>query len=330
MIVLEGRERDGFDPRAETFGPILESLSLRDVSLERNPVTGELGWRAPENFAFRITGQFAIQADQSRNDTAIVRPEESLDLMIAENREAYERYLGQTKGNKKRALRLLIEDLEYFPGERSTPPTFFEGKWLVVRPNIDGSPAEIYSEDFSYKEPELIIKEELDIKTSPRVIVFHGKENGRDKDYSFIDEIDPEIIWTQWYAEVNPGVCQITMVEREEGQQTLFVPRRRPENEIELPIPEFTTERYERAYGENYVPMTDKQRHALIEEGRAIGMPFADDPLKDFVFVKLPKLRLPKSARPRRGLPLIFAARKISDYELFKKYDREEDEDIPF
>src|SRR5688572_9684630 len=140
----------------QEFKEVFDALPLEKCTLERNPVTGELGWRAPHGWTFKVTGHFEVLSDFD-DITNMARPQQSEELFVSEHREAFENFLKETNGNRKEALELLIEDEQDFNGELWILRSF-TGKWLVPRPNIDGSP---YTNLYTKTGPSLVVKKEV-------------------------------------------------------------------------------------------------------------------------------------------------------------------------
>ena len=108
---------------------VLASLPLQTCSIEANPVTGESGWKAPHGKLFRVTGRFSINWLESHPNWP--QPQDSSDLLRAGNHMLYKRLLKKAKGDDKKALSDLLQELDLDEFNGYMPPTSFEGKWLV-------------------------------------------------------------------------------------------------------------------------------------------------------------------------------------------------------
>lgn len=138
----------------------LSDLDLHSCVLEKNPVTGEIGWKAPVGYAFRMKGQFETWAHQQRElGMMMSAPQSSLDLLKATHPGVYEDCLEEADGERESARELFIEAVEYMPGDTEAP-TEFAGKWLVISPNIDGTKTTIQDEELG--EVIVMVKEAVE------------------------------------------------------------------------------------------------------------------------------------------------------------------------
>jgi hypothetical protein len=226
----EARNKKEFAKRWEVFVSVLKSLPLDGCRREVcNPQTGEVAWRAPDNKLFRITGQFdVIDTEESREEIDyFTMPAPSLEKLKVELSEDYEKFLKKARGNKKKALRFLVEMCYedpplYTHGE--FPAESFVGKWLVINPDLE----DIGFATKTTKQPDLEVKIKGDIEA------WSKKEYGsRLLDINPQSEIitdvamDSDVItnyWRQPYADAVLGKFKIELVDTIDKTPELNVP----------------------------------------------------------------------------------------------------------
>jgi len=223
----EGRSiKDEYDRKRLTdfskFEPTLQQLPLDQCSWERNPATGELGWYAPFGYAFKIEGQFMVWNDASSRIYDWC-PQSSKDLFIEEHTGEYQRYLKETRGNSRRAFALLMEDVSGWGNDYTTPGLFI-GKWLVLRPNIDGSPTFLPNIE-NVERTKLLVKDEVHAFVEGKSYYYDKfKFSSKNINFHYIfPSGEEEVEWIQGFAEAVIGKCQITFVQQAEKTRQLLI-----------------------------------------------------------------------------------------------------------
>ncbi len=192
----------------EALREIFVALPLDSCTLEPNPVTGETGWRAPEGFAFRLTGQFRIDSTQT-DPMYWYRPQESRELLIAENPEAYKNCMREAETDEEYALYLLLERIQDYHGELDAP-TSFTGKWLVVDRDNEG----------------ICVKSDVHAWYDQQTIgIIHNiTPDVKDGQSVVFESNEGFIAWKQLFASAILGKCKIELVEQADQKPEFFIP----------------------------------------------------------------------------------------------------------
>lgn len=249
----------------------LRNLPLERCILEKEFLTEEQGWHAPEGYAFRITGDFTVFYNSSEI-THVWRPQDSKARIIASNPELYAEFLEETGEDSEEAFSLLLRDVDEGLGEAVEELT---GPWLV------------FGKDF------------IKVAEDPEI------EYDRDY-YQHIDNITPGaekpmpvtfmanqgvVIWIQRYAEPEIPDFQIEFVEVELPPKALYIPKP-ASRELEIPWElqmgwdsKTGAEILKMHYG---ITLTEEQRLQLMRARRQEGRPYQDDPLRNFILPRRP------------------------------------------
>jgi hypothetical protein len=267
---------------------LLNSLPLNEAPLERCRVTGNIGRHAPHGKAFRMTGQFWTH-EYMPNPYYEMRPEQSIDSLIAEKQKNYDYPLLEEFGSDKEAVvDALREDRRNYIEEDEEFPNDFIGKWLTVSV-ADPLVVRVLTEPFVTFKPQT------------------GVLNGITKDPIFVfDTGETEISWQQYYSEAEDGKAEVTLVDYKEPDNSLYIPEPRNNTEIEKLYlggpPTFAQwiKYYENVWG----AFPEDKRWYWIRKYRKEGIPFADDPLRDFEFslgnvARLKKRTIIKPEKPK-------------------------------
>lgn len=97
-------ERTSVDGLFQAVNEMLSSVSLQGCTWETSPVTQESGWKAPKGKAFRITGKFKIDSDQS-DIVYWSQPIDSYDLYIARDPDRYQELLAENNGDEEATIK---------------------------------------------------------------------------------------------------------------------------------------------------------------------------------------------------------------------------------
>lgn len=229
MKRIEGQLIDRFGSNKdstnwEAVESVLRTLPLERCSFERNPATGEVGWHAPGGYAFKIGGKFTVYSQQSGLEM-MQMPQQSKSLFIEEHLDDYQYYLRETRGNRRTAFALLMEDVEDGYGTQYTVPRFFIGKWIVIAPNIDGSPSLLPDQE-EFISAKLKVTDEVDaeINRSDYLETFDIKSAETDAITRVAFSSEGIIQWRQFFAEAVVGRCHITCIEQPEDELHLVIP----------------------------------------------------------------------------------------------------------
>lgn len=189
------------------LGPIIKDLPLEKCSFEQNPVTREWGWLAPKGTAFKVTGQFVVDADLT--DPAYPHnshPLSSVDLIKSEYSELYKKFMDESNGDEKFALEELERE-QYDDGILGLPEIFI-GKWLTID-----------RDTIRVKGPVELQYAALRTRMLPNITPDTDKITG----VVFYDPgLDLDGNWIQEYAELKVEQSKIELVEVKE-QEGLFV-----------------------------------------------------------------------------------------------------------
>jgi hypothetical protein len=262
----------------EALQQILRGLPLETCEYTTDPETNEDGWHAPQGYIFRMSGRFTLQTDQSPTCMSHDMPLESTEMYIAEHQERYNELFIQTHGDKKQAFELLIENDSDLFGY--TLPVTFEGKWLTAD-NSKWRYLNVREEVQPYVNDSFIgqIKNISPDKNKETPLIFSTKGMPQ---HTFVE-------WKQLYVQADLGFCTVELVPYEEPEPVLSIPDMKADDTtIQLPLGSTTNnesvmyiEAYEIRYG---VKFTEAEKLDYIRWRRERGVPFADDPLRDFVF----------------------------------------------
>jgi hypothetical protein len=253
----------------EKLQPIFRSLPLEACAYERNTASGEIGWHAPRNQAFKLTGQFTEFTDSFGDYTVNA----SKELFIAGHADLYQDCLFRAKGNEGRALTLLLREINkdaWFDDDKTLRPTdHFIGKWLMIKPYSD----------------ELVVQRDINV-------AYYGLAR-REPYVEDVEEgiIDPKAGESQMvidlqrdYAVGMTGKFRIEMARVRDRKSQLFVPASEASIEIasHRPLPDIPSSDWcDVLYGKgNY---SEDTRRKWLLGAREEGRPFGDDPLRDLI-----------------------------------------------
>lgn len=200
------------------FASLVRKLPLEQCTFEQNPLTGERGWRAPQDKAFEISGHFVLNSDQL-DGADWIGPNSSAALLKEEYKNKYDIALEEAEGDKAYAWQLFLDEIAS-DGMPAMAPTSFRGRWLVALPDLAGS----FSNN---QEPSLTVKGEIE--------AWYEQDN-----FGFINDLAPDSDtvtscmyystkgvkkWQQYYACAVLGHCRIKMVDCPEEEQEFFLPK---------------------------------------------------------------------------------------------------------
>ena len=259
---------------------LLTSLPISEAPLERCRVTENIGRHAPFGKAFRLTGQFSVREVNPHPFTEM-RPQQSIDSLIAEKQKNYDYPLLEEFGSDKEAVvDALREDRRNYIDEDEEFPNDFIGKWLTVSVG-DPLVVRVLTEPFVTFKPQT------------------GVLNGITKDTIFVSDTGQiDVSWEQYYAEVENGEAKVELVDYNEQHTSLFIPVEKDKSKLEKLLlggpPTFAQwiKYYENVWG----AFPEDNRWYWIRKYRNEGIPFADDPLRDFEFNLGSVARLKKRA----------------------------------
>lgn len=215
------------------FASLLGNLPLENCNREHIAVTREWGWKAPKDKVFRISGNFIIWSEQSDLED-MGRPLESVGALKESHQKEYREFLEEAEGDESRAIDLLYDDIH---DELRTPPKFFDGKWLVVSPDLK-------------QDPKAKEASKLDM---PQIKVKSDVQAWAEREYlQGIDDISPQspIVtdilfasqilakkWKQYFAEAVLGKCKIDLIDfpDSEKKEGFYIPEAKDDKHLYLP-----------------------------------------------------------------------------------------------
>lgn len=226
--LVEAREKSEAISKLGVIAAALKDLPIDSLSYEANPATGELGWRAPKGYSFKIEGKFNISQTELivEGGGSFAPPIRSRSQFIEDNIEEYKNFLEIAKGDEKRALRLLINDYKDWNGEGSVGflPTNFIGKWLFIE-SKEGKPISLQevSDDIRFKvamDAEVWENEDFNEE-------WQFKLESQNAITRTVFPSNARIDYVQSYAEALSGDCQITLIKRREKKLGLLIAKPR-------------------------------------------------------------------------------------------------------
>jgi hypothetical protein len=251
-------------------GSMLKDLPFTDCTREQNTITGEWAFRAPEGKAFRVTGRFQIDSDQS-DAIYMFRPIESFDLYVARNPQRFQDLLVRNNGDEEAALDEYKWDND--DEEWMDVPKYFDGKLLVVLPDIS---AAFKVEHSKTDSPSVMVKKDVVATYEHDYFIKLDGVRGSRGETVFYEPATGQNVWTQTFATVVVGFSRIEMVDFEDVQPDLFIPEEKPK-EIEIvSFPETTIRGTSFEYAKLY-RLTEEERIDAMLRCARFGLPFDDD-----------------------------------------------------
>lgn len=264
-------ERDRPDEvlQMPTMEALVRILPLDRCTVGENYFTGEREWRAPQNFAFQLTGRFSIPG----NPPGASEPTWSRDQVIADNPDLYAECLTKTKGDITKALRMVLKALhddDWPDWGYYDPPVSYIGNLISV------SSGQIIVK----QDPEVFYS----IGSNSRIYVEDVLE-GVEFDLEQVAS-KTHYVWNQNLAEVDikSGGFEITLIEVEDPKPAIYTQDQTTLDRIEVPHVRrgfgTSTDYCEVLFNGKY---TEEQRLAVMRWKRERGDPFSDDPLRNLI-----------------------------------------------
>lgn len=284
------------------FASLIGSLPLEKCNREIcNPFTGEQGWMAPKDKAFRISGHFVVDSSESDVEDHVM-PLASADVLKEEYTERYKEFLTEAKGNECEALNLLIEDIfdGYYSG---TPMNFFDGKWLIILPDLGQLPSD---KGNKLEAPELMVKDNIEVWPERDFfqIIHDITPQSPTITEVFLERQARAIMhWKQHYARATLGKCKIELIDSPEKEKESY--EFKPEDNSNLYLPEGT--RKKGVYSDYEFAMKARRRPNKKEEkqletfNKNGGLVFSQPWNSDVLIAQRPeKIILPEKKKKER------------------------------
>lgn len=211
------------------------------------------------------------------DDPCVSRPQESAALLRSKYRELYDGFLKEAGENSEEAMKMFIADIEDYEGEYEVPEYFIGKKLVLPKDSIDHG--------------DLVVRVQTDLRAWASQSYYETIELPRPgtsfQDKYLFDSQYMSVIWQQLYAESEGDEWQIEYVEIQDQEKGLYIARSEKPVGVVQPLLGMTSERYFKA--EEVMKgrsLTDEEKSGIIRYHRFINCAFADDPLKNMVFLR--------------------------------------------